>query len=215
MGATASPPRRPQGWRGYEGMSLTYQQQSNNTMNPDEQKGSAPPPRCGGVSVLKQPMRPVPSLHRPAKKSPFYSSGCFIIALLCFALAAGLFAHAQYKQQAWLRAEGVVVENVAQTSSSRKSRGTSYYARVRFEAEDGRAYVLRQHSPSNPPDFKVGESVTVLYPAGRPLDGVIHTPWELYVWCGIAAFCGLAFLLSTCLHRLAGERANKQHGSGQ
>ncbi len=151
-----------------------------------------------------------PSILRPtlscgAKQRPIYAAPAFIIALLCFLAAAGFFAHAQHKLATWERAEGIVVRVESRQSHSRRGNKTKHYAHVRFKAADGRAYTAHQQSGSSTSDFRPGEAVPVLYPADNPADAVIHSPWELYVWCWMAAFGGVVALVSLGLKRLWGK----------
>ncbi len=149
---------------------------------------------------------PVPSLLRPAQKKPFYAMPAFIIAMLCFVASAGFFAHTQHRLATWESAEGVVVANEAKQSSSRRGgKKTKYYARVRFTAADGQVYRVEQQSGSASPDFELGAKVSVHYPAAAPGEGMIDSPWELYRWCGIFAFMGLAMMIAALLKRVWGK----------
>jgi len=89
------------------------------------------------------------------------------------------------------------------SSSSSSNGGVSYYPVVRYRDGTGRSVTFRDSTGTNPPLYRVGEAVTVLYLPGEPGRAIIDRgPWNwlpsviLYVLGG-----------ATCLGALAARRA--------
>jgi hypothetical protein len=72
-------------------------------------------------------------------------------------------------------AQGVVLDLVGRSGSTSSGTSYTYAPRVRFVTAAGRTVTFVSSTSSNPPDYQVGETVEVLYPADAPerarLDG--------------------------------------------
>ena len=98
-----------------------------------------------------------------------------------------------WREHLWLRnaqlAPGKVTELVA---SGRRKR--TYQPRVQYTANDGSTHVFTRGFSSNPPDFSVGESITVAYD-GRSYEGRILTFGQRYGLATVLTVIGLAVTL--------------------
>lgn len=84
------------------------------------------------------------------------------------------------------RAQGRVVELVRQPSRE----GGAYAPKVAFVAASGLAYEFIDTVGSHAPAYQVGETVTVLYHPGRPLDA--HLEQAMALWAPALGLGGLA-----------------------
>ena len=97
----------------------------------------------------------------------FAATGAVFLAVALF-----LGLHTRSFLQTAIAADGVVVENVYH----RASRGSgTYYPRVRFRTASGQEFIMDGNFGTNPPSYRRGERVQVLYDPGDPtrfrLDG--------------------------------------------
>ncbi len=130
-----------------------------------------------------------------------------IIAYVLFAIlpvwlfGAGYCLYESHeKLQNWQEAEGQVVALVKKTSHGRHGRrSTSYAPRFVFTSGDGRSYTVTSKSSSNPPEFKVGERLTVLYPEENPADAVQKSFMGLWFLPLMLGVLGLGDALVGCL----------------
>lgn len=83
--------------------------------------------------------------------------------------------------------EGEVVNLIKNTSSK------TYTPEVRFYTKDGNARVFRSDFSSNPPAFKVGERVKVLYLEDAPDTVMIDSFFSLWLLQLVFLFFGLTF----------------------
>jgi hypothetical protein len=83
-------------------------------------------------------------------------------------------------------AVGVVVENVAKVVRKRDENQnetieTLYCPKIRFRTSSGKEIVfLRESVETNPPSFKVGETLTVLYDPKNPSVARVKSWWDLW-----------------------------------
>ena len=88
-------------------------------------------------------------------------------------------------------AKGTVVEMV----EHRDDRGKSLYSpRVRFQTQDGKDREFTSTVGSNPPSFRTGEEVEILYDAASPAGAVIKAFSTL--WLFPIAVCGAGLFLA-------------------
>lgn len=86
---------------------------------------------------------------------------------------------------------GIVTELVY----SRSSDSTSYYPVVAFQDASGREIVFQSRSGSNPPSFRRGERVSVLYEPSAPENAQINSFFSLWGMSLIVGGLGLVFTL--------------------
>lgn len=84
-------------------------------------------------------------------------------------IAAFIFYQGYVLERDGLQAEGTVIGLV----ESRDEDGTSYAPVIRFQTQGGREFEFKSSYSSNPPQYKVGQKVTVLYPPDQPGDAQI------------------------------------------
>ncbi len=119
-----------------------------------------------------------------------------VLVIIEAGIAINLLDNAWEKRDTWNRAEATVTELEPVKSSG--SAGQTWRPVFSLPAE-GKVYIIRSSSSSNPPAYKVGEKAEMLYPAGNPQEAVTNTFWGLYIWpvalIGMAAMEGLTVLV--------------------
>lgn len=110
-------------------------------------------------------------------------------------LAIGVFVTRRTRQfiAAAETAEGVVLENLWQYSSSRNSSGT-YHPRVRFRTQRGNEVEFVSDTGSSPPSYRPNESVEVVYDPENPQRASINSFWNL--WLGSIILFGLGVVFT-------------------
>ncbi len=130
---------------------------------------------------------------------------CILIVFLLIeaGIAVLLLDSAWEKRDTWNRAEATVTELERVNTSD--TAGQTWRPVFSLPVE-GKVYIIRSSSSSNPPAYKVGEKAEMLYPAENPQEAVTNTFWGLYIWpvalFGFAALEGLTvlvLLLIACL----------------
>ncbi len=116
--------------------------------------------------------------------------GIFLLVGLVVASPGGYFFWCtQNRLKNGLRSPGKVVE-------LRKSSGKRGYTPVvQFETSDHRIITAASKISSNPPMYKVGDSVTVLYRAMSPEDICLDQPLELWFLTCLFGGIGLIFVI--------------------
>jgi len=84
--------------------------------------------------------------------------------------------------------EGIVIEM--------REGPSKYYPRVRFQTKSGETIEFSSGNGSNPPLYKVNETVPVLYSDANPQYAVINSFIEIWLGPVIYAGLGLFFLIS-------------------
>lgn len=93
-----------------------------------------------------------------------------------------------------ITAQGEVVSLKRERSSGRRGGSrTSYYPVFRFTAQDGQVYRVKHNQGSNPPVWKKGEKVELIYLPDNPETAVPNTFWGKYAVPFILAIFGTAF----------------------
>ena len=121
--------------------------------------------------------------------------GCvFALVGVGVLVGAGMSAHTAYQVSAdGVIAQGEVVSLKRERSSGRRGSRTSYYPVFRFTAQDGREYRVKHNQGSNPPVWKKGEKVELIYLPDNPETAVPNTFWGKYAFLFILAIFGTAF----------------------
>lgn len=110
-------------------------------------------------------------------------------------VAAGYsYLHTREFVASAVAADGVVIANVWSTSSGR-NRSAAAYPRVRFRTAAGREVTFVSGVGTNPPSYRAGESVEVLYDPGDPANARIHSFGSLYVLPLVFGILGTVFSL--------------------
>lgn len=116
-----------------------------------------------------------------APKPRSVTRGVIFLTLAAGAWAYGLFSAVQTHERlaTWGRAEGLVTSLESSTSHDRHGSHTSYRACYRFEV-DGVRYVGKQSVASNPPAYRKGEKLTVVYNPAHPYESDVDSAFDLY-----------------------------------
>lgn len=135
---------------------------------------------------------------QPPRMLPFivFAAGLAALAILQGVTVGKL-------QMAGLRAEGRVVRLVTETGSG---NSPSYYPVVRYRTERDTVVEFKDSTGSNPPGYRAGDVVTVLYLADRPQQAMIDRGlfWN---WL-IPALLAFGAVLVLWLARAMRRRAN-------
>lgn len=129
------------------------------------------------------------------KRHPIFIVG---VLLICGAAFIGVKKYFFVKNS--LVASGVVREMVVVKSrrvdSSRRSGGgTTYAPKVEFKAADGSAYVFKSSVSQNPPAYKKGDSVNVIYNPDNPHKAEINSLMSIWGLVIIMSFLGSGLCL--------------------
>lgn len=113
------------------------------------------------------------------------------LMLIGFILA---YRTTQFKKSA-IMVPGTVVELIEKVSHSDEGTSIVYVPRVAFRTAEGQESVFISDTGSNPPGFRPGETVEVMYRPGDPYDARINTFWQLYLAPVICIGIGSVFFL--------------------
>jgi len=104
-----------------------------------------------------------------------------IVGLIIIGYSFWLYKNSQELSANDVRAPGVVIENIMQSSSSSSSRGSTNHAKVEFTLPDGTKQQFISKVGTNPPMYSIGQQVEVIYPKDSPKDVEINdsTMWAL------------------------------------
>jgi UPF0716 family protein affecting phage T7 exclusion len=109
-------------------------------------------------------------MRNPSKRQLLYSAG-FICSLLGAVLfLSGLFTY--IKQEMFImnatKVSGMVSELVLRVSTSASDDTALYYPKITYSTSDGKTMVFKIPFGSNPPAYKVGQQIQVLYDPSHP-----------------------------------------------
>ena len=130
----------------------------------------------------------------------------FFSGLLFGGIAAYLYYQQYNLEKNGLQVEGTVVALV----ESRDDDGTSYAPVVRFKTQGGREFEFQSNFYSSPPEYEVGQTVTVLYPPDQPGEAQIKGAGNLLIIIfgiigGLELLIGLFMAGKTTLAAMQGE----------
>jgi hypothetical protein len=122
--------------------------------------------------------------------------GLLFIALGAFAVSAAAFS--------WVRTRRFVAESVSTPGevvalSERRGRRVMYAPVVRFTGPDGRAVEFTDEVSRNPPGYRVGDRVHVMYRRRDPGSARVISPYSLYAFEIVFAGFGALFVGVGCL----------------
>jgi hypothetical protein len=69
-------------------------------------------------------------------------------------------------------------------------RKIEYAPIFRFQSDEGVSYTLQSNTKTNPPEFAVGDKITVLYDRGNPRDAKPDSPMQLWLIPMVFAIIG-------------------------
>jgi hypothetical protein len=128
----------------------------------------------GSASIDLKEVKPVEQLFAPGKRPPWISNRQWAPLVGLFALLlAGIGVFQSYKmsrlEASGLRAPGAVVSLKEEESGN----DSSYYPVVRYQTDKNLSVEFKDSIGSNPPSYRTGDKVTVLYLANEPQRAVI------------------------------------------
>jgi hypothetical protein len=124
--------------------------------------------------------------------------GPFLLALGAFSVVrTEMFIHSS------IAVDGKIVD----MRQMRGRRGAIFAPVFRFNLQDGQVYVVGSNTGTNPPQFKIGDRVKVLYRPGHPEGARIDSFGQLFLFPLAAGIVGGSL---TVLTVLIFRRAQKQ-----
>lgn len=93
-----------------------------------------------------------------------------------------------------VKAQGTVVEVVSRTQRSDGERKTFFYPTVEFRTAAGDVIRFEHSTGSNPPAYRVGDAVDILYNPQTPQDAMIDS-WDIWLPSMIVMGIGGVFTL--------------------
>ena len=151
---------------------------------------------AGESAPAETPQEAALSTPASGKKSPGgVIIGCvFALVGVGALVGAGMSAHTAYQVSAdGVIAQGEVVSLKRERCSGRRGSGTSYYPVFRFTAQDGREYRVKHNQGSNPPAWKKGEKVELIYLPDNPQKAFPNTFWGKYTVSVFLSVFGMVF----------------------
>ena len=138
-----------------------------------------------------------------AKRSIWASGRGWLIGGAALLFAAAAFAiHTAWFLNHSASATGTIVDLLDVLDAEDNSH--TYAPVFRFTADGGTAYTITSHNSTNPPEFSIGEKVTVRYLPSNPAGARIQSFFQLWFVSAMFGSIGLAFLLTGyVLHRTA------------
>jgi hypothetical protein len=124
-------------------------------------------------------------------------------------LAGGYFFYrktARFRKRA-IATEGVVCElQVGETSEGEDV----YHPIFRYRTREGREYTIRSNTGTNPPGFKIGQSVGIFYDPDKPSDARIDTFAQLWLVPLLLFVAGILICIVGAIVVLASIRQNRR-----
>jgi hypothetical protein len=134
--------------------------------------------RIGGLGDIKSPLWLTPF----GGWFMVFLSSPILMSALVFFIRTEVFLHRS------ISTDGTVIRLVADHDE------TIHYAPVfAFIAQNGRAVTIQSTNYSAPPEFRVGQKVTILYDEDHPEDARIATHWQVHAPEDISGLIGLFF----------------------
>ncbi|MGC9041514.1 MAG: DUF3592 domain-containing protein, partial [Roseiflexus sp.] len=107
-----------------------------------------------------------------------------VIGIIAAAIKLGVLyggqmwrTHQQNQIATMVKAQGAVVEVISRTSTRSGERKTLFYAVVEFRTANGETIRFEDTMGSNPPAYRVGDAVEVLYDPQTPQSAMIDSWW--------------------------------------
>jgi hypothetical protein len=123
----------------------------------------------------------------------------FILAgLLFFAIGSGLTYRQRTLEKQGIEAQGEVVA----LDENYDSDGSTFAPVVRFTTGNGQSVEFKTSYYSSPPEYEIGQSVTVVYPSEEPEKAIIKGDGQLFhiifmLVGGVLAAIGFSLMYST------------------
>lgn len=105
-----------------------------------------------------------------------------------------------------LPAQGVVIGLAEHVDS--ESNDSAYSPVVEFTTKKGETSQFESNIQSNPPSYRKGDQVPVLYDPSNPSRAHIDSPWDSWLTCGIIGGIGGIFFIVTIFISFAKPEPN-------
>lgn len=112
------------------------------------------------------------------------------VGVICMIVCAVASVYRWHFIYSAIRAEGKIVEMIP---SEDREGNTRYSPVFTFPDANGIEHRVKCSWSSSPPNFKVGDSIIVLYPASNPEDAAINTWWALWGLSFVTGLLGAVF----------------------
>lgn len=106
---------------------------------------------------------------------------CLTVAVLLVATAAALAYRTSNFRQSAASAPGTVVQVIEQVSHNGEGTSIFYAPRVQFRTATGQDVDFISSTGSNPPAYRQGDPVEVLYDPASPSAATINSFWQLWL----------------------------------
>lgn len=123
-----------------------------------------------------------------------YSRVTYITLIIGLAMVAGA-AYWASRTSAFIDRAAVAVGKVIDLERSRSGDSSSYHPVVKFRTAAGQERTFRSSTGTNPPSYRVGEAVEVLYSESEPSDARIRGFFSLWGGPLIVGGMGMLFML--------------------
>lgn len=118
----------------------------------------------------------------------------FVLGLWSLASVPKVIAEARRDYRSAARTTGRVVDLVEEPATGPDAGAPTWHPVVKFEALDGQEYTFHARYGTTPAKWKVGDSIKVAYPPGKPGLAEVDTPFMAYQPVFIALLVGVVFL---------------------
>lgn len=108
----------------------------------------------------------IKSLFR--RKRKIFGGFFCISGLVCMIISCAFAVHTEYFLLHAIRAKGTIIHMVPVERESDGSVTLEYAPVFSFQTESGQNYSITSNTSTNPPEFRDGDAITVLYSRGNP-----------------------------------------------
>ncbi|MBI3535631.1 MAG: DUF3592 domain-containing protein [Deltaproteobacteria bacterium] len=115
-----------------------------------------------------------------------------------------------------LQAQGKVIELSRHATYDNHNRSAPvYYPVIEFTLPNGKKTEFISNTGSNPPDYEVGDSVTIIYDPAKPRQAKINSFLDIWLLPVVLGFLGTVFTtFSLCLGLIFLKQAKPHISSG-
>jgi len=111
--------------------------------------------------------------------------GFFVVSAIALTVAVARYTSTKRFLRTASTCAGTILENIRRTDNEGQP---CYHPRFAFETPDGREMVVESSFGTNPPSFRPGQQVVVLFDPSEPKDARINTFAQLW---GVAIVFGI------------------------
>jgi hypothetical protein len=131
-------------------------------------------------------------------------SGIIIIALAVLSVSFSTFCHTQKFLKSASRTQGTIVKL--------DDEGREAYPVVMFHDSRGQEHEIESTAGQNPPAYRIGEAVTVLYQPDKPENAKLNTFFDIWGWTIMLVGFGVIVFVSGSVMLLVGVKMEVSAG---